>query len=117
MELSSASALASCGYRPGGQSGPQLSKDEQEAVDKKNAGDPNYDRKAYNRAQQKIKQAEKYQGKRNAQKRSNNNKNNFVNDVVTGLAVVALVVVAAFVSGVGEALTAIAAGFAALFAW
>ncbi|MDT8914276.1 hypothetical protein [Amycolatopsis sp. PS_44_ISF1] len=50
---------------------------------------------AYKRAQQKIKQAEKYQGDRNAKKRSNNN--NFVNDVVTGL-----VVVAAFVSGVGR---------------
>jgi len=71
---------------------------------------------------QRQKQAEKYEGKRNAQKRANNNKNNFVNDVVTGLAVVALVIVAvvvaaAFVSGVGEALTAIAAGLAALFAW
>ena len=110
------------GYRPGGQSGPQLSKDEQEAVDKKNAGDPSYDRKAYNRAQQKIKQAEKYAGDRNKQKRDNNNKNNFANDVLTGLAVVAVVivavvVVAAFVSGVGEAVAAIGAGLAALFSF
>jgi hypothetical protein len=37
--------------------------------------------------------------------------------VVVALVVVAVVIVAAFVSGVGEALTAIAAGFAALFAW
>ncbi len=109
------------GYRPGGQSGAQLSKDEQAAVDAKNAGEP-YDQKAYKRAQQKIKQAEKYEGKRNAQKRSNNNQNNFVNDVVTGLAVVALVVVAvvvvaAFVTGVGEAAAAIGAGLAALFSF
>lgn len=52
-------------------------------------------------------------GNPNAQKRSNNYKNNFVSDVVTGLAIV----VAAFVSGVGEALGAIGAGLAALFAW
>jgi hypothetical protein len=60
-------------------------------------------------------------GNPNAQKRSSNYKNNFVNDVVTGLAIVVVVVVAvivaAFVSGVGEALGAIGAGLAALFAW
>jgi hypothetical protein len=37
---------------------PNLSKEEQEAVDNKNAGRP-YDQGAYNRAQQKIKQSEK----------------------------------------------------------
>jgi hypothetical protein len=61
------------GYRPGGQSGAQLSNDEQAAVKAKAAGEP-YDQKAYKRAQQKIKRAEKYQGNPNAQKRSNNYK-------------------------------------------
>lgn len=46
----------------------QLSPEEQAAVDNKNAGRP-YDEKAYNRAQNKIKQAEKYGGDRNKQKR------------------------------------------------
>ncbi|MFC9895262.1 hypothetical protein ACFVMC_16380 [Nocardia sp. NPDC127579] len=45
-----------------------LSAEEQAAVDNKNAGRP-YDQKAYNRAMQKIKQAEKYDGCRNKQKR------------------------------------------------
>lgn len=47
----------------------QLSPEEQEAVDNKNAGRP-YDQAAYNRAMQKIKQAEKYNGDRNKQKRN-----------------------------------------------
>ncbi|MEV6255248.1 hypothetical protein AB0L97_18530 [Nocardia sp. NPDC051911] len=42
----------------------QLSREEQEAIDNKNAGRP-YDQAAYNRAMQKIKQAEKYNGDRN----------------------------------------------------
>ncbi|WP_459547322.1 hypothetical protein [Nocardia sp. X0981] len=46
----------------------QLSAEEQAAVDNKNAGRP-YDRDAYNRAQKKIQQAEKYNGDRNKQKR------------------------------------------------
>ncbi|MEV6429131.1 hypothetical protein [Nocardia sp. NPDC051463] len=48
--------------------GAQLSAEEQAAVDNKNAGRP-YDQAAYNRAMQKIKQAEKYDGERNKQKR------------------------------------------------
>ncbi|MGY1944898.1 hypothetical protein [Nocardia asiatica] len=47
----------------------QLSREEQEALDNKNAGRP-YDQAAYNRAMQKIKQAEKYNGDRNKQKRN-----------------------------------------------
>ncbi|MEU0871388.1 hypothetical protein [Nocardia brasiliensis] len=48
--------------------GAQLSAEEQAAIDNKNAGKP-YDKQAYNRAMQKIKQAEKYEGDRNKQKR------------------------------------------------
>ncbi|MET9027678.1 hypothetical protein ABZW96_18980 [Nocardia sp. NPDC004168] len=48
-------------------SAAQLSREEQEAIDNKNAGRP-YDQAAYNRAMQKIKQAEKYNGDRNKQK-------------------------------------------------
>ncbi|QIS08335.1 hypothetical protein [Nocardia arthritidis] len=48
--------------------GAQLSAAEQAAIDNKNAGRP-YDQAAYNRAMQKIKQAEKYSGDRNKQKR------------------------------------------------
>ena len=112
------------GYRPGGQAGPQLSADEQAAVDAKKAGQP-YDQKAYKRAQQKIKEGQKYDGTRNNAKRQNNNKSNFSNVVQTGLEIVAVVVVvvvlvvvaAALLSGVGEAVAGIAAGLAALFAW
>lgn len=49
-------------------SGAQLSAAEKAAVDNKKAGRP-YDQAAYNRAMQKIKQAEKYDGDRNKQKR------------------------------------------------
>ncbi|NEW25146.1 hypothetical protein [Nocardia cyriacigeorgica] len=59
---------ASAGFRTGKPQCPTLSKEEQDAVDNKNAGRP-YDRDAYNRAQQKIKQSEKYCGSRNKQKR------------------------------------------------
>ena len=48
--------------------GAQLSAEEEVAVDNKNAGKP-YDKQAYNRAMQKIKQAEKFDGDRNKQKR------------------------------------------------
>ncbi|MFC8044295.1 hypothetical protein [Nocardia sp. NPDC057353] len=48
--------------------GAQLSAEEQAAIDNKAAGRP-YDQAAYNRAMQKIKQAEKYEGERNKQKR------------------------------------------------
>ena len=48
--------------------GAQLSAEEQTAVGNKNAGKP-YDKSAYNRAMQKFKQAEKYDGDRNKQKR------------------------------------------------
>ncbi|MEV4124664.1 hypothetical protein [Nocardia sp. NPDC049707] len=54
--------------RAGKPQNAELSKEEQEAVDSKNAGKP-YDQAAYNRAMQKIKQAEKYDGCRNKQKR------------------------------------------------
>jgi hypothetical protein len=47
------------GYRPGNQRPATLSQDEQTALDKKNAGDPSYDEKAYNSAQKKIKQGKK----------------------------------------------------------
>jgi len=46
-----------------------------QSVDDKNAGKP-YDRKAYNSAQQKLKQGQKYTSNANKQKRSNNKKNN-----------------------------------------
>lgn len=62
-------SLAALGdVRAGKPQNADLSKEEQEAVDNKNAGKP-YDQAAYNRAMQKIKQAEKYDGCRNKQKR------------------------------------------------
>jgi hypothetical protein len=51
--------------------GPQLSDEEQEAWDNKNAG-RDYDKDAFKRAKEKITTQEKYEGKRNQQKRDNN---------------------------------------------
>lgn len=53
------------------QSGPQLSAAEREALEAKRQGKP-YDRKLANSAEQKLKTAEKFEGKRNAQKRGKN---------------------------------------------
>jgi hypothetical protein len=47
--------------------GPELSGDEQEALDNKNAGRP-YDEGAFKRANDKLKTNEKYNGERNKQK-------------------------------------------------
>jgi uncharacterized protein YukE len=46
----------------------ELSPEERQAIENRARGEP-YDQQAYNRAQQKIKQAEKYSGQRNKQKR------------------------------------------------
>jgi RHS repeat-associated protein len=63
-------ALAS-GKKPySKQSGAQLTPEEEAAVAAKNKGRP-YDHAVYNRAMQKIKQAEKYAGQRNKSKRGN----------------------------------------------
>jgi hypothetical protein len=51
--------------------GPQLSDEEQEAVDAKRAG-KNYDPGLANSGERKLDTQEKYAGKRNAQKRDNN---------------------------------------------
>jgi hypothetical protein len=51
--------------------GPQLSDEEQQALDDKNAG-RKYDKDAFQRAKDKITTQEKYEGKRNQQKRDNN---------------------------------------------
>jgi hypothetical protein len=53
--------------------GPQLSADEQQAWDNKNAG-RDYDKDAFKRAKDKITTREKYEGERNKQKRDNNNR-------------------------------------------
>ncbi|HXA30546.1 MAG TPA: RHS repeat-associated core domain-containing protein [Candidatus Angelobacter sp.] len=50
----------------------QLSPEEQSAIDARKAGDPSFDRAAYNRAMQKIRQAQKYAKERNARKRRSN---------------------------------------------
>jgi hypothetical protein len=53
--------------------GPQLSDEEQEALDAKNAGTlKNEQKEALKRAEAKLRTTEKYEGKRNAQKRDNN---------------------------------------------
>jgi hypothetical protein len=50
---------------------PQLSDEEQRAVDDKNAG-RNYDKEAFKSAEEKRKTTEKFSGERNQQKRDNN---------------------------------------------
>jgi hypothetical protein len=53
-------------------SGPQLSGEEQQAIDDENAGRPVKDPKVLSSAKQKIQTQEKYDGERNKQKRDNN---------------------------------------------
>jgi hypothetical protein len=72
MGQSCSSIATASGRKPySKQSGAQLSPEEEAAVADENAGRPNYDRAAYNRAMQKIKQAQKYAGQRNKTKRGN----------------------------------------------
>ncbi|MFI6927777.1 LamG-like jellyroll fold domain-containing protein [Nonomuraea spiralis] len=54
------------------QTAPELSAAEKEAIAKKKAGDPTYDRKLARSGEQKLKTGEKVDGTRNAQKRGNN---------------------------------------------
>ncbi|MFE9788924.1 hypothetical protein [Nocardia salmonicida] len=67
-QTAAAAPVAGIGVMEKAPSGAQLSAEEQAAIDNKKAGRP-YDQAAYNRAMQKIKQAEKYDGDRNKQKR------------------------------------------------
>jgi len=53
--------------------GPQLSDEEQRALDDKNAG-RNYDKDAFKRAKGKLDTQEKFNGERNIPKRDNNNR-------------------------------------------
>ncbi|GAA3829737.1 hypothetical protein GCM10022226_58240 [Sphaerisporangium flaviroseum] len=61
------------GKRYGKQTAPRLSKQEQEELAKKAAGEP-YDRRVVTKAERKLKQGEKFEGDRNEQKRQGNNK-------------------------------------------
>ena len=118
------------GYRSGSQSGAQLTKEEQDAVNAKEAGEP-YDQKAFNRAQQKIKQAQKFAGERNQQKRKGNSKNkgksNFSSSIQSGVeiaaiavaavAVVALVVISLPFDAIAAGAAAVSAAIVGAFSW